>query len=326
MPSLGGTRASESPSLSPFHAHSASGEARDPRRSSLRWTALLARLALALLAPNAIAGPEELVQAERDFASAVAAEGIKPAFLRFLAEDGLLLRPGPVRATDHFARSPDDPGLLEWAPAYVRLSRGGDLGFTYGPWRYRASRTNTEINATGQYLTVWKRTPSGWRAALDAGIGSPAQAFPWEVERDGPRDPDDSLPSWQQSQRERDLRYVEETYGRRAAREGEAKAMEAQGHKWVRVLRQGALPVVGRSEATRFLASNRRLTRDQLQGFLVSGSGDLGYAWGVSELLGSGTTPALPVRSWVRIWQRSGWSGTWRVAVDLALDHPEPAP
>ncbi len=102
-------------------------------------------------------------------------------------------------------------------------------------------------------------------------------------------------------------------------------ALENHGHKRVRVLRSGAFPVVGRSDGVRFLRANRRLTRDALQGYQTSAGGDLGYAWGESELLGSGTTPAQPVRSWMRVWRRSGWSGTWRVVLDLAIDYP-PAP
>lgn len=272
----------------------------------------------------ATAGPEELVAQERTFAAAVVAQGLRPAFLQFLAPDGVLFRPRPVNGTEFFQKSPDDPGLLEWSPAYARLAAGGDLGFTLGPWRYRAARTNTTVQATGYYLTVWRRADTGWKVALDAGVGTPAADFPWRVDTDGPDEAEEPLGSWKQDQRQRDLRYVEETFERRAAREGEAVALEAHGHKRVRVLRPGMPLILGRADGVRVLsaATSRRRTRDALQGFMVSSAGDLGYAWGESELLGSGTTPTVTVRSWTRIWRRSGWSGTWRVAVDLALDYP----
>lgn len=269
------------------------------------------------------AGPGPLVTLERDFAASVAAQGFKAGFLQYLAPDGLLFRPRPVLGATFFESAPEDAGLLEWAPSYALLAESGDLGFTTGPWRYRATRTQTEVNATGQYVTVWRMTPAGWKVALDAGVGGPSMPFPWRVEGDGPKDPDEPLASWQQTQRGRDLKFVEEAYGRRAAREGEARAVDEQGHKRVRVLRSGAPPVVGRSEAVRFLSANLRKTRDAVQGVMISGSGDLGYAWGESEWLGSGTTPPKSVRSWVRAWRRSGWSGTWRVTLDLAIDYPE---
>jgi len=272
---------------------------------------------------NAWSGPELLIGMERDFAAAVAARGPKDAFLQFLAPDGLLFRPRPVIGADFFRDAPADTGVLEWSPSYARLAKSGDLGFTTGPWRYRPSASNATVNVTGQYLTVWRLTAEGWKAALDAGVGGPAVTFPWRVDADGPDDPDEPLAAWQQSQRGSDLKYVEETFARRSAREGEAKALDAHGHKHVRVLRSGVLPIVGRSDAVRFLASNRRLTRDALQGVIISGGGDLGYVWGESEVLGSGTTPHRVVRSWVRIWRRSGWSGTWRIGVDLAIDYPE---
>lgn len=285
----------------------------------------LALLGLFLAGP-AFAGPDQLVGAERDFAAAVLNGGEKAGFLQYLDQDGLLFRPRPVRGVDFFGTAPNDTGLLEWAPAYARIARSGDLGFTTGPWRYRSSRTNLTINATGQYVTVWRRTTAGWKVAADAGIGSPALAFPWHVETDGPDDPDEPLASWQQTQRSRDLKFVEETFGTRSAREGEAVALEAHGHKRVRVLRQGALPIVGRAEGVRFLATNKRRTRDALQGCQISAAGDLGYAWGESELLGTGTTPTRTVRSWVRVWRRSGWTGTWRVTLDLAIDYPPEKP
>jgi ketosteroid isomerase-like protein len=283
---------------------------------------LLALCGWAGWAVQAWAGPELLVTLERDFAAAVAAQGAKAGFLQYLAPDGLLFRPRPVVGATFFETAPEDVGLLEWAPSSARLAESGDLGFTTGPWRYRASRTNTLINATGQYLTVWRRTEAGWKVALDAGVGGPSMSFPWRVDADGPDDAEEPLAGWQQTQRGRDLKFVEEAYGRRSAREGEASAVEAHGHKRVRVLRPGAPPVVGRTDAVRFLSANTRKTRDAVQGVMISGSGDLGYAWGESELLGSGTTPPKAVRSWARVWRRSGWSGTWRVALDLAIDYP----
>lgn len=280
-------------------------------------------LLLVLLSPSGHAGPATLVECERAFAGEVAVLGMKQGFERALAPDAVLLRPRPVRGSDFLQQSRDDPGLLEWAPAYARTSRGGDLGFTYGPWRYRAARTNAMLDATGQYLTVWKGTPSGWKVALDAGLGGPAQTFPGMAELKGPDDVDEPLQTWEQTQRGRDLRFVEEAFARRAAREGESAALEAHGHKSVRVLRQGAPPMIGRGEGTRFLATRRHRTRDILQGLQISATGDLGFAWGESERLGSGTSPSLTVRSWVRVWSRSGWTGTWRVALDLAVDYRE---
>jgi ketosteroid isomerase-like protein len=291
---------------------------------SFRTLACAWLLSLAALAGSrAMAGPAELVETERAFATAVATDGMRAGFLRFLAEDGILLRPRPVAGPAFFREQPEDPGLLEWAPAYARVAKSGDLGFTLGPWRYRASRTNDAVNATGQFVTVWRRTKAGWRAALDGGIGSPPMEFPSSVQADGPDDADEPLPSWRQTQRDRDLRVVEESFGRRAAREGEAMALEEHGHKRVWVLRSGVTPLQGRGNGVQFLAANRRKTRDAIRGLIVSGGGDLGFAWGESELLGSGPDPARPVRSWVRVWRRSGWSGTWRVALDLAIDYPE---
>lgn len=274
--------------------------------------------------PSARGGAVDLADAERRFAEAVATRGIRDGFLEFLAEDGILLRPRPVHGIGHFRTAPDDPGVLEWAPGYARIAAGGDLGFTTGPWRYRASRTNETVAATGQYLTIWRLTSAGWRASLDGGIGGPPAPFPTRVETAGPDEADEPLAGWQQTRRGRDLQEMEDVYSRRAARDGEAAALEAHGHKRVRMLRQGAAPVLGRSAGVAFLQANRARLRDARQGLVIAAGGDLGYAWGESERLGSGTEPPRAVRSWVRIWHRSGWSGTWRVLLDLAVEYPPP--
>jgi len=288
----------------------------------------LAAVAVALglfqlcLAPASSANPDQLVALEREFAAAVRVQGVNQAFLRFLADDAILFRPQPVAGREFFRTQPEDPGLLEWAPSYARMAESGDLGFTTGPWTYRSPRTNDLVSATGQYVTVWKLGPEGWRAVFDAGVGGPARPFPAWADTDGPDDPEVPVPAWRHTQRTRDLRTVEETFGRLSAREGEARALEEHGHKRVLVLRSGAAPLLGRREAVSLLEQNKLRTRDGLRQVLVSGAGDLGWAWGESEQLGSGSTPQRTVRSWMRVWRRSGLSGTWRVVLDLAADYP----
>lgn len=290
-------------------------------RTLIPWAVLVAACCLSPAHPSH-AGPGELVSMERQFAAAVEGDGANQAFLRFLADDGILFRPQPVQGRTFFRTQPDDPGLLQWAPAYARIARSGDLGFTTGPWTYRTSRTNAEVQTTGQYVTVWKLGPTGWQVVFDGGIGGPPGLFPSDAETDGPDDPDEPMASWEHNQRTRDLRYVEETFQRRATREGEAKALEVHGHKRVRVLRTGVAPILGRRDGVEFLSRNTARTRDTMNHVAVSGAGDLGWAWGESEQLGSGTTPHRTVRSWMRVWRRSGIGGTWRVALDLAAEYP----
>lgn len=290
---------------------------------SVTWRGLIGLLLSLGGMGIAQAGPGELVEAEHRFASSAWTHGVRSAFLEFLAEDGVLFRPRPVSGVAFFRGQEEEGGLLEWAPAYAQMADSGDLGFTTGPWRYRASRTNATVQATGQYVTVWRRMEEGWRVAFDAGVGGPAMSFSSRAETEGPRTADASLGDWERDQRLRELKEAEGVWSRRSAREGEAAALDEQGHKRVWVLRSGAPPVRGRTEGVRLLASNSQRTRDRADGVFVSRAGDLGWAWGESEQLGSGTVGPQAVRSWMRVWSRSGWSRTWRVVLDLAVVYPE---
>src|ERR671914_1546344 len=78
-----------------------------------------------------------VVQTEREFARAAAAQGMRASFLAFIADGGLLFRPGPVSGKKWWAEQPERAGLLSWEPVYADVSRAGDIGYTTGPWEFR---------------------------------------------------------------------------------------------------------------------------------------------------------------------------------------------
>ncbi len=287
---------------------------------------LVGLLILGSFGSRLVAAPGDLVSAEWSFAEAVAREGIGPAFSRFLSGQAILLRPHPVRVGDYLASQPEDPGRLDWTPAWVLRSRAEDMGVTTGPWRYRANRTNATVSAAGEYVTVWHRTEAGWRVMFDGGVGAPAVAFPSRVEIGGAGEAGGGRDAAAAEADRRELRLKEEAYGRLGSREGEAAALKAHARPDVRVLRSGVNSVTGRADGVRLLANNGRKTRDRLDGLYVSANGDFGWAWGESELLGSGPVPPQPVRAWLRVWTRRDPDATWRIALDFAADYPPKSP
>ncbi|MFN0068367.1 MAG: hypothetical protein ACKVYV_12100, partial [Limisphaerales bacterium] len=122
--------------------------------------------------------------------------------------------------------------------------------------------------------------------------------------------------------RGRDLRHMEDSFARQATRLGEAAAIAQYAHRRVRVLRAGNAPVLGRRNAADALPAARPGTRDVRQGLFVAEGGDLGWAWGEAEALTSGPGQPARIGGWLRIWRRTGWSGTWRVALDAAVEYP----
>jgi ketosteroid isomerase-like protein len=261
-------------------------------------------------APRDSGGPDwrEVVEAERAFAAAARESGVLGAFRRFIHEDGILFRPGPVPGVAALAGDPETEGMLRWTPEVAGLSEDGALGFTSGP--YQASGPDGAVTGTGRYVTLWHREAGDeFRFVLDVGVPGPGvEPFP------------DTLPV--RRARVMTTRPVlggrtllvadsalQETYRSPDAGSLGGLAFPAG----LRVLRRGREPARGPAA---FLAAAREVA-DQgglewdVAGYRTSPDGTLGYVFGMAR--GAGTGPAAP---FLRVWAR-GADGAWQLLVDL---------
>ena len=127
-----------------------------------------------------------MVETEYAFARR-AQTSVRAAFLEYLAEDSLVLAPGPTPGRPRYLAAKEDQNRLEWYPSVADVAGSGDLGFTSGPWMYTAAATGAQLY--GHFVTVWKRDAhSVWRVQLDGGV---SHAAPHEKEAslapDGPQ-------------------------------------------------------------------------------------------------------------------------------------------
>ncbi|MDB5457373.1 MAG: nuclear transport factor 2 family protein [Caulobacter sp.] len=137
---------------------------------------IAAALATVLGAP-ALAAPAAtapVVAAERAFAADGLALGAKAAFLKHSAANAIVIQPDPVNAHQALSAQPDGPKgpPLVWWPVWAGISRGGDLGFTSGPY-------TVDGKPGGHYFTVWKKQPDGgWKWIFDGGAGADGKDEP----------------------------------------------------------------------------------------------------------------------------------------------------
>jgi ketosteroid isomerase-like protein len=118
----------------------------------------------------------EILETEKQFDAMAQKEGISKAFLAFAAEDAVLMRNNnlTIGKTDIRKRfdtqgSSNDNASLSWKPDFVDVSKSGDLGYTYGQYKYTVTDSlgNTSTNE-GVFHTVWKRQPDGdWKFVWD---------------------------------------------------------------------------------------------------------------------------------------------------------------
>jgi ketosteroid isomerase-like protein len=114
----------------------------------------------------------EIIQTEQDFANMAREEGIEKAFTTFADDDAVLLRNDDLvigkQAIAALYKGQNSKGL-SWKPDFVEVSKSGDLGYTYGRYRFTTidSLGQTQVQ-TGVFHTVWKRQEDGaWRFVWD---------------------------------------------------------------------------------------------------------------------------------------------------------------
>ncbi len=129
---------------------------------------------------EAVAGAEATLEhalkADRDFAAMAKAEGLKPAFLKYMhASNSKFLSPGAVvqgaeAIAAGFDRSP--PGfMIDWAPDGGHGSASGDLAVTTGLYTIRMGDQTIE---KGRYVTVWGRDAAGeLKVTMDMSVPEP---------------------------------------------------------------------------------------------------------------------------------------------------------
>lgn len=263
--------------------------------------------------------PMVLVNSERAFAAAAAQQGIRDAFLEYSADEAVLFVPGAVRVKEHYGASPKRPGLLTWQPIYAEIASSGDLGWTTGPWEWRQNPSNSSPQATGHYITIWKRQPdSTWKFVLDMGVAHDAPMSeplapalrvldrPVERQRVEPGRGREEL--------------LEAEYGFRDASvsEGLVAAYLSRMTADVRHYRMGMQPIQGVESVSAVLSQARGTYTWEVDHAEVSQYSDLGYTYGTSAL--SDDENALRF-SFMRIW-RLNVEGIWNVALDIHIPLP----
>jgi ketosteroid isomerase-like protein len=113
----------------------------------------------------------QLVEADKAFSKACAEKGMKKAFLEYLANDAVLLRPDQMPITESdvvaFLSAQEDTSfVMSWEPKGGHIAKSNELGFTYGV--YKAQTKDAVLNGT--YVFIWQKQGDGsWKVILDSG-------------------------------------------------------------------------------------------------------------------------------------------------------------
>jgi ketosteroid isomerase-like protein len=277
-------------------------------------------------APTAI---ETMVATELAFAHSAREQGTRPAFAAFIADDGILFRPTPVKGKEWLAKNPGPAATgkqpwLSWYPAVADIAAAGDIGYTTGPWEFRPDIHDARAVAFGNFLTVWKKQADGsFKFVIDLGISNPQ--------------PNPAPPGWQlpkgfrQTAPGRQVKVSteieallarEREFSRASATRGPQQSFATYAAADVRLFRNDQQPFVGKRAAVAALPASPVVWTWEPTFADVSRSGDLGYSYGTYRLTSADPAAKVETGNYYRIWKKQG--NNWRVVADLLDPLPEP--
>ncbi len=251
---------------------------------------------------------QRLVETEKSFAAASHANGIKRAFLAFLADDGIVFAPAAVNGKERFGARPDDsPATLSWYPVFADVSSNGVLGYTTGRGEYRA-KGNADAQAFySEFATVWRRQADGnYRVALDIGVSHDKPASDDQTVSYSPQ-----TENFSGENKPTAADFVNSFYDAATAK-GLKKAYKTFAAADARFLREGKFPILGKANAPVEAKKNKISFGKQMT---LQSAGDLAYAVTTYQLA-DGAGKIIEQGNSVQVWKLRS-DGNWRIVLDV---------
>jgi ketosteroid isomerase-like protein len=288
----------------------------------MRFALLLLILSIAVIA-QAQTPLQDMVKTEQAFSKMAEEKTAREAFMTFIADDGLLFRPGAVNGKKWMIEHPVPPSdkrpLLAWQPSFAGMSASGDMGFTTGPWESKPDRTDPKPSAYGHFVTVWKKQTDGsWKWVVDLGISHPQSGGPQTLWHPTDTTTDTKPANVDVASATKGLLDRDRILSVASLDQGLSKAFVAHASPEVRLYRAGNLPYIGRDASAAVLAKIQGEFKSLPLGGDVSRAGDLGYTHGTYELTDA-NQKVIERGSYVRIWKKQG--GRWQVVLDVINAH-----
>lgn len=244
------------------------------------YTIVAASITLGAYAQKSDGSTKSLLKAEKEFAETLAKDGAKTAFTTVAAADGLVFRPNPVNIKTYYATQAEEKNL-SWTPAYAKVSRSGDWGFTTGPYVYSGG----EKPAYGQYLSIWKAVDGRWRLVMDLGVdhNKPLNKVTNEFVEPKEFHKPQFLNDRQRQTGANIIATTEKTLGATLKSYG-VSAFAGFINPDVRILFPGYEPIIGKDKALAFL--NGMVSKMSLKMTKVdkADGGDLAFTYGVAAI------------------------------------------
>ncbi|HXI00485.1 MAG TPA: hypothetical protein VNI52_09455 [Sphingobacteriaceae bacterium] len=269
-----------------------------------------ASFAYAQVADNNV---QSLLAAENYFSSISIEKGIKKAYLTVSDDATIIFRPSPVPARSFYKKIKNDSTYLSWSPSFARISKGGDWGFTSGPFISRLSKESSQTKH-GQYLSVWKKNKKGiWKLAIDAGIDHSNPKMEPKLDFLTNEGKFFKQHSVKRQQQRADIVLSTDKLFSLSLKTTGINAYNEFANDNIHILFPDAQPVIGKKNAIAFFNKQKlRITSENIATDRAFG-GDYAYTYGNANLARNGKEDKF---TYIRIWQLSE-DHTWNVLFEL---------
>jgi len=118
---------------------------------------------------------EEIIKTDKAMSDLAVKEGFLKSILHYADDNIVKLNDGayPVVGKKAFKEMyAGNPGSksLTWEPLNAEVAESGELGYTWGNWKF----VGKDTAMYGNYFTAWKKQKDGsWKVALDGGNSTP---------------------------------------------------------------------------------------------------------------------------------------------------------
>ncbi len=118
---------------------------------------------------------QEIISTDKAMSDLAVQEGFLKAILYYADDNITKLNDGqyPIigkREYEKIYGNKSGSKSITWEPLYAEVAKSGELGYTWGNWKFAGKDTTIY----GNYFTVWKKQNDGkWKVALDGGNTTP---------------------------------------------------------------------------------------------------------------------------------------------------------
>lgn len=103
-----------------------------------------------------------MIDADQSLANYAVEKGTKAAYLRYLADDGVIFKPEATNGKDWWnLQKEEQPNVLKRTMEHADIASNGLLGYTTGRWEETPKEAGGPAREVGQYITVWSKKPDG---------------------------------------------------------------------------------------------------------------------------------------------------------------------